>query len=134
MIKFLDREKQITNRYGILHFSRWTLFECPWGGIHLHTFYRPDEDEHLHDHPWDFWSLIIKGGYKEQTPNGERKVRRFSLVKRKAEDAHKVIDLDGITRSIVFTGPRRRQWGYNVDGKFLTNKEYRRWKHSPKKS
>lgn len=38
------------------------------GRLYLHKFYRGDEDPYLHDHPWPFTSLILTGGYWEETP------------------------------------------------------------------
>lgn len=37
--------------------------------IYLHKFYRGDEDPHLHNHPWAYRTLIIKGGYWEHSFN-----------------------------------------------------------------
>src|SRR4051812_6696721 len=36
----------------------------------LHHMYESDDDG-LHDHPWSWASLILSGGYYEQTPEGE---------------------------------------------------------------
>jgi len=33
--------------------------------IYLHHILRSDKDRHLHDHPWDYSSIILKGGYFE---------------------------------------------------------------------
>lgn len=35
------------------------------GRIYLHKFLRSDHDRALHDHPWNFVSIILKGGYWE---------------------------------------------------------------------
>ena len=34
----------------------------------LHFFARGDDDESLHDHPWDFTTRILAGGYVEHLP------------------------------------------------------------------
>lgn len=33
--------------------------------VYLHCFLRSDEDRALHDHPWDWWSWMLFGPYKE---------------------------------------------------------------------
>lgn len=33
--------------------------------IYIHIFSRPDEDRVFHDHPWDFRTLVLWGGYDE---------------------------------------------------------------------
>lgn len=37
----------------------------PWN-IRIHHIVRPDRDRHLHDHPWNARTFILKGGYVEQ--------------------------------------------------------------------
>jgi hypothetical protein len=36
------------------------------GGIFLHVIHRNDDDRDPHDHPWDFTSVILKGGYVDE--------------------------------------------------------------------
>lgn len=52
------------------YMTRFTFFEIGGWSLKLHRFHRGDEDRDLHDHPWSFWSLILRGGYWEvtQTP------------------------------------------------------------------
>lgn len=38
------------------------------GGPRLHWMVRGDDDEALHDHPWDLWGRILQGGYHEHVP------------------------------------------------------------------
>jgi len=49
------------NRYWLVKPSRWT-FGC---GIRVHQILRSDSDRHLHDHPWGFATVILRGGYLE---------------------------------------------------------------------
>ena len=35
--------------------------------VYLHRFYTGDNVRDLHDHPWPFTSLILKGGYWEHS-------------------------------------------------------------------
>lgn len=42
---------------------RWKPF-IPWS-IRIHWIRREDRDEHLHDHPWNARTIILKGWYKE---------------------------------------------------------------------
>ena len=59
--------KEIRSKKGELHFKRWRILSTPWFNIFLHFINRADEDKDLHDHPWSFWSIILKGGYIEFT-------------------------------------------------------------------
>lgn len=42
----------------------------PWS-IRLHFIYQPDKDHHMHDHPWDARTVILRGGYREQVPGDD---------------------------------------------------------------
>lgn len=38
----------------------------PFGfSIYLHLFLHPDDDRALHDHPWNWWSFLLRGPYIE---------------------------------------------------------------------
>jgi hypothetical protein len=51
-----------------LYLRRFILLKTPWGGVYLHHIVRSDWDRCLHDHPWGFRSLMLWGGYHEETP------------------------------------------------------------------
>jgi hypothetical protein len=64
----LDRESQepyLTRYYVFLKERKWFPFN-----IFLHNFHKSDPDD-LHDHPWPFITIILKGGYWEHTPKGK---------------------------------------------------------------
>lgn len=78
-----DADKPYLTRYTLVDTGRWQL--C------LHVFHRSDWTRDLHDHPWNFLSLILWGGYYEETPNGVKKLYRpGQLLYRKAEHIHRV--------------------------------------------
>ncbi|MGH6969029.1 MAG: hypothetical protein ACREEN_08000 [Stellaceae bacterium] len=98
----------------------------PDGVIYVHEWLRSDPAE-LHDHPWDFCSVILETGYWEITPEGRFWREPGSIAFRKAEDRHRV-EIDP-TRpqplSVIFTGPVRRQWGFHTARGFVRGDEYR---------
>src|SRR5262245_38321463 len=86
------------------YLSRWYLSgrrnQQARAGVYLHRIQRSDYDE-MHDHPWPFVSLILAGGYFEETPGpgwadgtGPR-VRRWygpgRLLVRPANWIHRII-------------------------------------------
>lgn len=111
---------------------RRIIFRCRWFGIHLHHILRSDSDRALHDHPWSFVSVILWGGYWEWV-DGDMDGRVYarvgtwkcpgSVLIRRAEHAHRVT-LDRPCWSLVFTGPRRRTWGFYGDSGWLPWREY----------
>jgi hypothetical protein len=52
-----------------LYLRRFFIFRSRWGQVLLHKIARSDDDKDPHDHPWDFTSLILKGGYLDEQYN-----------------------------------------------------------------
>ncbi len=120
-----------------LYMRRWKL-----GRLRVHHIVRSDADKELHDHPFDFTSFIVKGGYWEHVPcwgehprshgvcdwgcKGTRIWRApFTLVRRKAEDLHRIElarpCVHGEAWTIVWRGAYRREWG------FMTKEGWLNW-------
>jgi hypothetical protein len=104
------------------------------GRIYLHNFLRSDYDRALHDHPWNFVSLILTKGYWEygdvrqismkeviagkwEWTTGGYEMRAFHkpfrVVRRGAGWRHRVQLVDGTEPwTLVFIGPKVRSWGF----------------------
>lgn len=99
------------------YLTRWRLIETPWFGVFVHRFDGPDSRPTLHDHPWSFVSILLRGGYVEQrrvetTRAVIRRHVRFVNVMRR-DDAHFIETLDRTPSwSLLLVGKRRRTWGY----------------------
>jgi hypothetical protein len=102
--------------------------------IFLHKFLKGDRD-HLHDHPWSYSTLILKGGYWEWVPtfnaNGEKNGERVHWrgpghFRRCSSNSYHRIELEpGITAWTLFMpGLQQRDWGFLVNGKWIQNEEY----------
>jgi hypothetical protein len=53
---------------GSPYMERWQFVDRPSFGARVHHILRSDWDRALHDHPWDFTSVILTGGYYEHRP------------------------------------------------------------------
>lgn len=113
--------KEIRSQEGELHFLRWCFFATPLFRIYLHKICLPDYDEHRHTHPWNFISFIIKGVYAEsicKSPNFDyvcgKIWRRFSVIRRNRDDAHKIDTIWGPVWTLVFAYGRYQEWGYRL--------------------
>lgn len=103
---------------------RWYVIpRNPIFNIYIHKFLRDDDDRALHDHPWWFVSLILKGGYTEIVPSPDgwgniALARNFlSLAFRRATHRHRVIlrHKNGQTVpcwTLIVTGRKYRTWGF----------------------
>lgn len=86
--------------------------------LYLHRFCRSDEPEALHDHPWDFVSILLTHRYLEVTDTAATVRTAGSIALRRAEHRHRIrlfTDGHGTPQpcwSLVITGPRRRPWGF----------------------
>lgn len=118
------------------YMRRW-IARCPAGTLRLHNIQQSDEGRDLHDHPFDFTSLILKGGYVEHRPDclcdkfvPSLPPCRFygpgSVVRRRAEDLHRLELVNGPAWTLVLTGPYHRMWGFDTPDGWVPFDEYRR--------
>lgn len=128
------KTKEIKSKSGVLHFRRWQLFKTPWFVVNIHGIYHKDDDLHLHSHPWNFLSIVLWGSYVEELQGGKMNLRTFlNTAYRKAEAFHKIRLL--CTKSVYtlnFMSTKTREWGYDVEGKFVGHQEYRQLKRQKK--
>lgn len=147
----LGRRRVITSRDGkVEYLIRYYLFlkerkDFPFN-ITLHKVLVSDEPT-LHDHPWSWGALIIKGGYWEHVPLfaqeghvcGSTKVWRGpgSIRFRSADDLHWLElakDKDGKEIpcwSLFYMGRKEKEWGFlpfNQSNE-LTERGYK-WVHN----
>jgi len=127
--KYTNRHRTITNRKGNgPYLERYYVFlkkrkRFPINFV-IHEFKESDEDD-LHDHPWWFFTFIIKGQYYEHTPKGCFLRKPFQFRFSKATDLHRV---ELINEESVWTffmmGPRVREWGFIHNNKWFEWKKY----------
>ncbi len=103
--------------------------------VFLHKFLKGDPDD-VHDHPWPYATLILKGGYYEYVPEfnsngikiGEIRYWRgpghFRICS--PNSFHRIELKAGVTAWTLFMpGPHKREWGFLV-GKGRNQK----WEHN----
>ncbi len=59
--------KVIEDGCGRPYLVRFSLFQLFGFSLKLHIILRGDQDRELHDHPWTFITLMLAGGYYEET-------------------------------------------------------------------
>lgn len=90
---------------GSAYMLRWWLFGAsrkpdrfgnkqprrPFGySFYVHCFLRSDDDRALHDHPWNYASLILFGTYDEVLAGHTQRYSAGTLRFGKAETAHRI--------------------------------------------
>ena len=148
LLKFLerhDRKRIIMDRVdNEPYLERYYLFlkdrkAFPFN-IFLHKFLKGDPDD-VHDHPWPYATLILKGGYYEWTPNFDSQGTKISETRHwrgpghfricSPNSYHRIELKDGVTAWTLFMpGPHKRDWGFLVkkDGKdaWIQHEQYLR--------
>jgi len=128
----MDRTDQepYLERYYVLFKERVTF---PYN-IFLHKFLKSDPDD-VHDHPWNYASLILKGGYWEWLPMFDDQGKKVAEVKKwrgtgtfrfgKMNTYHRIeLDPDVTAWTLFFVGPRKREWGFLVNNKWIHYETY----------
>lgn len=145
ILEKLDRKRIIYDRVDKEpYLERYYLFlkdrkNFPFN-IFLHKFLKSDPDAQ-HDHPWNYITLIVKGGYWEYVPthdrkgfiNGEKKIWRGpGHIRRCTAESYHRIEVEPSVEcwTIFIPGIKRREWGFLVhNGKWteqnwVKNEEY----------
>ncbi len=129
--------KEIKSKEGEIHFRRWRVLTTPWFDINIHGIYKADEDDHLHNHPWNIFTMILKGGYTEETECGFN-VRGFLNMRYSNTKAfHKIYKMHtSPTYTLAIMSNRKGNWGYLIHDEhppmILDHKKYRQFKREGK--
>lgn len=119
---------------GYVYLRRLRIFQTPWFALYLHFIYEPDLDRDPHDHPCNFWALIIRGGYREQVFMNQENLYYndihewdfWTLHKMPVNYAHQIKQLFGKTVTLCWFGKRQRQWGFWTPEGFVDQVTYRK--------
>lgn len=116
----LRLKEELSCRTGI-YLRRWYL-ETPLFSIRLHHWLSGDDRRNFHDHPWDFIVFVLSGSYIDRSNIENSYMFPGKLSFKRAEHKHSV-DTKGCW-TLVFTGPKKRFWGFWVKDKFVKANKY----------
>ena len=138
MIK-LGRKKLIYDRVdGELYLTRYYIFlkertKFPFN-IFLHKFHKSD-DLVLHDHPWSFATLILRGGYWEWKPQFDHIGNKIGEIAKwcgpgsfrcaSANTYHRVeLDPEVECWTLFMPGRKQQDWGFLVQNQWVQWEQY----------
>jgi len=135
-MKFLTKVKEIKSRLGVLHFQRYAVIETDKFAVYIHKIHEADKDLHLHSHPWNFISLILKGSYIEKFLGKDLfwedqeffRIKSFlSFSKGNRSYFHKIERIrKGPVYSLFVTWGKHQNWFYKMeDGSQIESDHYR---------
>lgn len=135
----LDRHRIILDRQSSEpYLERYYLFlkDRTWFpfNIFLHKFLKSDPDD-VHDHPWPYATLILRGGYYEWVPKFDSNGKMIGEIKHwcgpghfrtcGAESYHRIELVPDIACWTLFMpGSHRREWGFLVNNHWTQHDEY----------
>jgi len=91
---------------------RWWLSLGPLGSLRLHDWIRSDDKRAKHDHPSDFVTLVLRGAYTDLGRDGDERMTPGTVRYRRAEHTHTVAVDPGGCWTLLWFGPKRRDWGF----------------------
>lgn len=102
--------------------------------IFLHKFLKSDPDD-LHDHPWPYATLILRGGYYEWTPVFNSKQEKIGEIctwrgagsfRTGGATSYHRIELDPEVEcwTLFMPGPKQRDWGFLVRNQWVQWQQY----------
>ena len=102
--------------------------------VFLHKFLKSDPDD-VHDHPWPYATVILKGGYWEWIPHFDtvgRKTGEYQVWRgpghfriSKANSFHRIeLDPDITAWTLFMPGPKQRDWGFLVQNTWIQWEQY----------
>lgn len=121
-----------------VYMERWWRLARNWAtNVYFHIVRRSDDDRALHDHPWWSFSIVLDGGYWEETilPGGTHKREWFGAGRMKFRTSGKYahrLELDRFpgeafelpARTIFITGPVLRRWGFHARDRWVDAYEW----------
>ena len=148
ILEKLDRKRIIMDRVNNEpYLERYYLFlkdrkKFPFN-IFLHKFLKGDPDD-VHDHPWSYTTLILKGGYYEWVPIFDDNNKKISEVASWRKPGHfrtcsansyHRIELDPAIEcwTLFMPGKQTKEWGFLVDNKWVENEKYLEGKYEERK-
>jgi hypothetical protein len=125
----VDNEPYLERYYLFLKDRKWFPFN-----VFIHRFLKSDPDD-VHDHPWPYATLILKGGYYEWTPvfnSNKEKIGEICAwrgpghFRMCSSTSYHRIELDpGVECWTLFMpGPQKREWGFLVKDEWVHNEKY----------
>ena len=128
----LDRQSNeplLERYYVFLKDRKWFPFN-----IFVHKFHKSDPGD-VHDHPWPYFTLILRGGYYEWIPQFDKDGKKFGEIAHwrkpghfrfcSANSYHRIeLDLAVETWTLFMPGPQKQEWGFLVNNKWIHNEEY----------
>jgi hypothetical protein len=105
------------------YITRLDIIRTPWFEIKVHWMAGPDPERDPHNHPWPFLSIILHGMYCERRHTSwdtwTLHWHRWFNWSHDMTKAHRIVAVAPKTTTLVITGRRRQEWGFQTKEGFV---------------
>jgi hypothetical protein len=114
----------------------WERWQRSWRrhvpSVRIHHILRADDDDHMHDHPWNARTIVLRGGYEEERPITRRDEARTVHWRARGYTGrllfgqyHRIshVPPEGVW-TLFTTWQKRGTWGFLVDGEKVPYRQY----------
>lgn len=121
---------------GTPYLTRRELISTPWFGVFIHWIHREDLDRDMHNHPWPFLAIALKGGYMQQYQHADQSTHhlgsvstrtgwrgRLNWMPRSSRHRIAIVQPAGAV-TLVFRGPKTQHWGFFTPTGFVPWENY----------
>jgi hypothetical protein len=87
--------------------------------VRIHHILRSDSDRHMHDHPWDARTIILRGFYTEKREGQFGLITRYEgqTATLKFGEFHRIVNVPaGGVWTLFISWKYQGKWGFKVDG------------------
>lgn len=110
---------------------RWVLILFGFS-IRVHHWLRSDDKRHMHNHPWNFVTIVLKGSYTDVSkaarpdyPDIRETLTAGCIKFRRATHAHYVDVPASGAWTLLITGRKKQNWGFRIkDNQFFRPLRY----------
>ena len=114
---------------GTLYMGRWWMHKpSRWlPGVRIHHIRVHDQDRHMHSHPWNARTIILRGWYQEVREGSSRPVNRCegNTAPLSYGEFHRITRVcPGGCWTLFITWRKQGEWYFDVDGQRVHWREY----------
>lgn len=125
----VNNEPYLERYYVFLSDRTWFPFN-----VFLHKFLKSDPDD-VHDHPWPYATVILRGGYWEWVPQFNSQGEKIAEIRHwrgpghfrvsSATSYHRIELMPDVECWTLFMpGPKQRDWGFLVRNQWIQWEQY----------
>lgn len=94
--------------------------------IRVHHILAPDRDRHLHSHPFNYRTIVLKGWYLEERFKGTNINMEGDTAVGTPETFHRIshVHCAGVVTLFIMWGGKRDDWGFMTPNGYVQAQDY----------